>query len=108
VVPVDSYEAGIQRVLGGTSDVFFGDRQILIEAVSRNPARNDLMVLTDQFTYETVALALARDDEDFRLLVDQTLSGFYNSRAFYDEYTRWFGKPPASTIAFFTAASLPD
>ena len=31
VVPVDSYDAGIQRVLDRSSDVFFGDRPILLE-----------------------------------------------------------------------------
>ena len=59
VVPVDSYEAGIQRVLDRSSDVFFGDRAILLDAAKRSPSARDLIVLDRQFTYEPIALAFA-------------------------------------------------
>ena len=35
VVPVDNYGAGMQRIIDGTSDVFFGDRVILLDAAKR-------------------------------------------------------------------------
>jgi polar amino acid transport system substrate-binding protein len=107
VVPVDSYNAGIQRVLDGQSDVFFGDRQVIIEAVTRSPSEENLVVLDRQYTYEDLALALPRDDEDFRLLVDQVLSRLYTSKEFYGEYARWFGKPDLQTLAFYLSVALP-
>jgi polar amino acid transport system substrate-binding protein len=64
---VDSYDAGIKRVLDRNSDVFFGDRAILLEAAKRSPSAGDLVVLDRLFTYEPLALALARNDDDFRL-----------------------------------------
>ena len=36
IVPVDSYDAGVQRLIDGTSDVLFGDKAILLEAAKRN------------------------------------------------------------------------
>ena len=58
VVPVDGYEAGVQRVLDRKADVFFGDRAILLDAAARSPSAGDLLVLDRLFTYEPLALAL--------------------------------------------------
>ena len=81
IVPVDSYEAGVQRLVNGTSDVLFGDRAILLEAAKRFP--NYVLTLLDRrFTNEPVALVLPRGDEDFRLAVDQKLSQKIRSDAF--------------------------
>lgn len=108
VVPVDNYKAGIQRVLDGQSDVFFGDRPILIEAVNSSSSGKDLVVLDRQFTYEDIALALPRGDEDLRLLVDQELSQLYTSKDFYTDYTKWFGKPNLTTLVFYLSMALPN
>ena len=81
VVTVDSYEAGIQRVLERKSNVFFGDRAILLDAATRSAAARDLVVLDRHFTHEPLALGLTRGDEDFRLLVDRTLSRLFGSRS---------------------------
>ena len=43
--------------------------------------RGELVILDRLFTNEPAALALARGDEDFRLLVDRSLSQFYASSA---------------------------
>ena len=50
VVPVDSYEAGVQRVLNRESDAFFADRPILLDAAKRSPSAEDLVVLDRHFT----------------------------------------------------------
>ena len=56
--PWTSYEAGIRRVLDRSTNVFFGDRAILLEAAKRSPSARDLIVLDRRFTYEPLALAL--------------------------------------------------
>jgi polar amino acid transport system substrate-binding protein len=108
IIPVDSYEAGVQRLLDGTADVLFGDRAILLEAAKRTPAAHDLILLDRRFTNEPVALVLARGDEDFRLAVDQKLSQFIQSDTFRSLYTRWFGDFDQSTARFFRDTVLPD
>ena len=108
VAPVDSYQAGIQRVLDRSSDVFFGDRPILYDAAEASSSAADLVVLDRLFTYEPLALALARDDEDFRLVVDRSLSRLFKSGGFKDVYVKWFGEPDDSAAIFFGLSALPE
>ena len=108
VVPVDGYDAGIQRVLERGTDVFFGDRSFLFEAAKRNPSAKDLIVLDRIFSYEPLALTLKRGDEDFRLLVDRTLSGLYRSADFSFLYAKWFGAPGEDVMTFFRLNTLPE
>jgi putrescine:ornithine antiporter len=108
VVPVDRYEAGIQRLLERRSNVLFGDRAILMEAAARGRAAEKLFVIDRQFTYEPLALAFARNDENFRLLVDRTLSRLYASGQIGDVYAKWFGEPDEKALSFFRINTVPD
>jgi polar amino acid transport system substrate-binding protein len=108
VIPVDDYDAGVQKLVDGTADVLFGDRAILLEAAKRIPAANDLTLLDRRFTNEPVALVLPRGDEDFRLAVDQKLSQTIRSNSFRDLYARWFGEFDQGAARFFRDTVLPD
>ena len=101
VTPVDGYDPGIQGVLDRKANVFFGDRAILLDAARRHPSASRLMVLDRLFTYEPVALVLARGDEDFRLVVDRALSGFYASGELNALYQQWFGTADENARNFF-------
>lgn len=107
-VTVESYDAGVARVLDRSSDVLFGDRAILLDAARRSGAAEDLKVLDRLFTVEPIALGLARGDEDFRLLVDRTLSGFYATGDFGQLYTETFGEPDERVLLFFRMNTLPE
>ena len=63
--------------------------------------REDLVILDRLFTHEPLALALARGDEDFRLLVDRSLSQLYASDGFGELYTRWFGEFDDKSRTYF-------
>ena len=108
VVPVDSYAAGIDKVLGGTTNVFFGDVPILLDASKRSASSGNLIVLSRYFTYEPLALAMQRGDDDFRLLVDRALSDAYRSEGFRDFFVEWFGPPDDSIVTFFRQTALPE
>jgi len=108
VVPVDSYAAGIQSLLERRASVFFGDRAILLDAAARSPSAGDLRVLDRHFTYEPFALALKRDDDAFRLVVDRSLSRQFRSEDFTGLYTKWFGKPDREALDFFRLSALPE
>ena len=83
------------------SDVLFGDRAVLLGLAKRSPDAKKLRVLTRHYTYEPLALALARNNDDFRLVVDRALLRFYASPKFGDAYLEVFGKPDADTVEFF-------
>jgi len=108
VVPVDSYAAGIEGLLAGKANVFFGDRAILLDAAARSPSAGDLSVLDRHFTSEPIALALRRGDEDFRLAVDRSLSRLFRSDEIVPLYAKWFGKPDREGRDFFRLAALPE
>ena len=108
VAPVESFDAGIERVLSRRSDVFFGDRPILLDAAKRSPSAEQLVVLDRLYTYEPLALALQRGDEDLRLLVDRTLSGLYRSGEIGSLYASYFGEPDENALTFFRLSTLPE
>jgi ABC-type amino acid transport substrate-binding protein len=108
VVPVKSYDEGIQNVLDGSTSVFFADRSVLMDAAARNSFASDLSVLGRQFTYAPIALAVRRGDPDFRLAIDQALSRIYGSKDFSTLYTKWFGTPDESIDTFFRFSALPE
>lgn len=98
---VDSYETGVAKIAKGESDVLFGDRAVLLAQAKRSADASKLRVLTRHYTYEPLALALSRNDDDFRLVVDRGLSRFYASPKFGEAYAAVFGKPDADTVEYF-------
>jgi ABC-type amino acid transport substrate-binding protein len=106
IVPVQSHKDGVQRVLDRSTDVLFGERSILLDVKRNNPSGKDLIVLDRLFTYEPLAFALARDDEDFRLLVDRSLSGLSRSGKTQALYRKFFGDPDGNTLAFFRLRTI--
>jgi polar amino acid transport system substrate-binding protein len=108
VVPVKSYDDGAVAVVDRAADVFFGDRSILVETAAKSPSASDLMVLDRLFTSEPIALTLARNDDDFRLVVDRALSRFFPSADFRNLYAKWFGAPDDAVVAFFRQSALPE
>ncbi len=92
VQPVADYDAGIAAVGARQSDVLFGDREKLLQAVQRSPNAKYLRVLTRHFTFVALALALPRNDDDFQLAVDRALSTVYADPQFGALYATTFGR----------------
>ncbi len=107
VAGVANYEAGLAAVLDGSTDVLFGERAQLLQAVQSSPAAKKLTVLERNFTFVALALALARNDDDFRLAVDRALSSVYADPQFGTLYTASFGVPDDDTTAFFRSVVVP-
>ena len=49
-------------------------------------------ILPDLFSYEPLALALRRNDADFRLVADRVISDLYRSKKILKVYDDWFGQ----------------
>jgi putrescine:ornithine antiporter len=105
---VTSYEAGVSGVLDRSADVFFADRAILVDAAQSSSSADELLVVERLFTHEPIALALGRDDDDFRLVVDRALSKLYTSPEFETIYLKWFGEPDDAIKSFFRMNALPE
>ncbi len=107
VVPVKDTEAGLQLLAGRGADVFFNDRLLLLDAAA-HAKTGDVVVLDRLFRRESVALAMRRNDDDFRLLVDRALSRMYRTQDMNALYTKHFGAPTGTELDFFDFAALPD
>jgi ABC-type amino acid transport substrate-binding protein len=108
VANVDDYSAGVARVLDGGADALFGERALLLDAKRQSASPDDVLVLWRYFTFQPIALALARGDEDFRLAVDRALSRVYASSDFGVTYADAFGEPDTDTVQFFRLTALPE
>ena len=86
----------------------FGDRPILIETAAKSASPSDLVVLDRVFTSEPIALTLARNDDDFRLVVDRSLSRLFAADGFRDVYGKWFGAPDDDALTFFRQSAIPE
>lgn len=93
LVTVDSHEAGVKMVAEGKASAFFSERMLLQNYLQAHNASGDMMVLDRIFEIAPVAMALARGDEDFRLLLDTVISEMYQSGEMEQLYTRYFGAP---------------
>ena len=106
--PIDTFDVGVDRVAARRADVMFADREILLDAVRRSPAAKDLMVIERKFTFEPIAFALERSDEDFRLFVDTALSRLYRTTWLSEVYAPVFGKPDDDTLNYFLNTAIAE
>ena len=74
---------------------------VVDELVAAGIPRDRIVLLDRRFTRESFALALARNDDDFRLLVDRALSKLYASPDFQALYRKWFGEFDEGARQFF-------
>ena len=105
VVTVASHGEGLSKLEAGEIAAYFGDQAILIFLAARSDAPEKLKISDRQLTFEPYALALARGDDDFRLLVDRTLAGIYRTGLIDQLFTNAFG-PNADQSAALQAVYL--
>ena len=108
VVPVKDTAEGLQLLAKHDADAFFADRALLLDATRNMKVPADVIVLDRLFRRDLVALAMRRNDDDFRLLVDRTLSRLYRSPDISTIYSNYFGAPTPSMLDFFKLVALPE
>jgi polar amino acid transport system substrate-binding protein len=108
VSKVPDYAAGVQMVLDRRAAALFGDRPVLLDAAKRGPSAGELVVIDRNFTREPMALALRRGDDEFRLVVDRSLSRLFRSKEMGPLYATFFGAPSPGTLELFQSLALPD
>jgi polar amino acid transport system substrate-binding protein len=104
VIEVDDTAKGIAMVADGDADAYFGDRTVLQQYVTE---QKDLEVLDRYFNFQALAIAMARGDEDMRLVVDTALSRLYRSDEFEGVYSQYLGAPGDFTLKLFRAYARP-
>jgi ABC-type amino acid transport substrate-binding protein len=108
MVTLPSHDDGLQMLAERKIDAYFADRAIIAGLLSGHPSPETFEIADRLFTYEPYALALGRGDEDFRLLVDRTLSQLNRSGDIGVVFEKHFGARSPAVEALLLMSSLPE
>jgi ABC-type amino acid transport substrate-binding protein len=88
---MDSAEEILEALNKGEIDAMAADQVVLIGLALTSGNPGNYSVLPDLFSYEPFALAVRRNDADFRLVADRVIAELYRTGKIMDIYDRWFG-----------------
>ena len=112
IVVFDSGKEGLEAVLNKKIDAFAADQVVLIGLVVTAPDPDKFSVVSNVFSFEPFALAVRRNDADFRLVADRVISHLYRSGQILPIYDKWFGmladKRPLMFDALFQLNATPE
>jgi ABC-type amino acid transport substrate-binding protein len=91
MVMLDSLAEGFSALQEGKLDLLSADQVVLLGLILNVKNPGDFAILPDMFSYDPLALAVRRNDADFRLVADRTLSNLYRSKQIDAIYDTWFG-----------------
>ena len=80
-------------VTSGRAEAFFEDDILLTGMVATSADPTGFVLSTEGYSVDPYAIMFAKDDPEFKRLVDNTLVGLYKSGEIGKIYERWFMKP---------------
>ena len=84
----------------GMAEAFFEDDILLTGMVAASTEPQVFALSTEGYSVDPYAIMFAKEDPDFKKLVDATLTGLYRSGEINRIYDKWFVKPiPPKNIA---------
>lgn len=92
IVLLNTTAEGRDALEKGKIDAFAADQVVLIGLALSSANPNNFSILPNVFTYEPFALAVRRNDADFRLVADSIISRLYRTKEIMPIYDNWFGK----------------
>jgi polar amino acid transport system substrate-binding protein len=107
LVTVANNDEGIKLVAERKADAFFAERILLKNEIAKHGVAKNLVLLDRIFEYAPTAMVVDRDDENFRLLVDTTLSEMYRSGEIEQAYDKYLGGTDDTTKKLFKVYAIP-
>jgi glutamate/aspartate transport system substrate-binding protein len=106
VVRVASAKDGLDKLRNGEIDAFSADQVVLIGLAITAEDADNFAISSGVFSFEPFALAVRRNDSDFRLVADRVISHLYRSEQIMPIYNKWMGKFSKERPAVFDALFL--
>ena len=103
VVLFNSAKEGIDALRNKKIDAFSSDQIILIGLALKEQDSMNFEIKSEVFSFEPFALAVRRNDADFRLVADRVISELYRSRKILEIYDKWIGKFTRKRLPIFDA-----
>ena len=92
IVLVNTTTDGLNAMGTGKIDAISADQVVLIGLALKSGRPEIYAILPNLISYEPFALAVRRNDADFRLVADRVISHLYRSKKILSIYNKWFGK----------------
>ena len=92
IVLMDSMIDGFTALQKETIDALSADQIVLIGLAANSDNPGNFSILPDLVSFEPFALAVRRNDADFRLIADRVISDLYRSKQILSIYDKWVGK----------------
>ena len=92
IVLVDTTTDGLNAMAKGEIDAISADQVVLIGLALKSGRPEIYTILPSLISYEPFALAVRRNDADFRLVADRVISHLYRSKKIKTIYNEWFGQ----------------
>ena len=112
VVPVASAAEGFAALQNGQVNAYSSDQVVLIGLLLTNADPKNFVISNELFSYEPFALAVRRNDADFRLVADRVLSHLYRTGDVIQIYEKWFGviqgQMPSALQAMYRLNATPE
>jgi glutamate/aspartate transport system substrate-binding protein len=112
VVTVKTAVEGMDALTKGEVDAFSGDQIVLVGMIINSDNPKQFALTENVFSFEPFALAVRKNDSEFRLVADRMLSRLYRSKKVLLLYDKWFGsyikKMPSLLEAMYLINSTPE
>lgn len=100
VILFDTAEEALLALTKGKIDAYAADQVVLIGMAISSGTPDKFAVLPELFSYEPFALAVRKNDADFRLIADRVIADLYRSKKILPIYEKWFGSFGQRSSAF--------
>ena len=103
VVLFNSAKESIDALRKKKIDAFSSDQVVLIGIALKAHDPKNFVIKPHVFSFEPFALAVRRNDADFRLVADRVISDLYRSKKILEIYDKWIGKFTRQRLPIFDA-----
>ena len=92
VVELDSARDALEKLRSGEIDAFSADQVVLIGMALGSDDVASLSISAGVFSFEPLALAVRRNDSEFRLVADRVIADLYRTERILPIYEKWMGR----------------
>ena len=103
IVRFNSTKESIDALRQKKIDAFSSDQVVLIGIASEEQDPMNFVIKSTVFSFEPFALAVRRNDADFRLVADRVISNLSQSKKILEIYDKWIGKFTEQRLPIFEA-----
>jgi ABC-type amino acid transport substrate-binding protein len=112
IVMFNTIREGVAALEERKIDALAADQVVLIGQALAAANPENFSILPNSFTYEPLALAVRRNDADFRLVADRVIAHLFRTKEIIPIYDRWFGKfssrMPSAFQALIQINAIPE